>query len=458
MSVLVHFIKGLKFSGAGGESEEDLISNPRLSRRMDQIRAKTIFSLYTSLQLYRLKHLEASHHPIVKFCKVSGRCATTLLFVALGQPTKLLLAYCTVVAPTPRVRILRTVLPAQCGSASSSFLFAQPHLLVPLPSFGYQTRQFQMPSSCQRGSYAKFICLNCRRRTIKCRLPENVGAGIGEQNDSRHIVLPKMYHTILGRPSKRPRMSMHTNRNAGKHEAPWDSGRDPDNISDDGSGAVGEYLLSSHIRRPLSSGSCGRAMTSGQGHRNSVADNLLDRQLIDRLDQLLVWHRLHFPEIPRLPSLHDKLLASNEIGPENLSEILLLTLLCALALDVRGPHMSSRTDDLELVLANFLAAADGLKIQGVPYLPPARQVVCGILAICKDIMEGNAARMPMGQHCSGLENGVHWAKQLLLWKCSWPAPLTDLTTSSQKTSASTGTCGCNGTKSGRSYNHRWSAR
>ncbi|KXT11869.1 hypothetical protein AC579_4178 [Pseudocercospora musae] len=80
------------------------------------------------------------------------------------------------------------------------------------------------------------------------------------------------------------------------------------------------------------------------------------------------------------------------------------------------PHTAflAKHDDLELALANFLAAADGLMIQGVPYLPPTRPVVCGILATCKDIMEGNAARM---KGWGGLHDKVHM-QMFLIRNCA----------------------------------------
>ncbi|KAF2168794.1 hypothetical protein M409DRAFT_20810 [Zasmidium cellare ATCC 36951] len=54
---------------------------------------------------------------------------------------------------------------------------------------------------------------------------------------------------------------------------------------------------------------------------------------------------------------------------------------------------SSRMEDLELALLNFVSAMDNLSLQGIPYVPPTRHTTSHILFMVKDVMEGQAARM-----------------------------------------------------------------
>ena len=52
-----------------------------------------------------------------------------------------------------------------------------------------------------------------------------------------------------------------------------------------------------------------------------------------------------------------------------------------------------RQDKLEAVLTNFINAADSLTLNDVPYVGPTRTMVSFILFTCKDIVEGEAARL-----------------------------------------------------------------
>lgn len=53
----------------------------------------------------------------------------------------------------------------------------------------------------------------------------------------------------------------------------------------------------------------------------------------------------------------------------------------------------TRTDELERFLTNFITAADTLTLNGIPYVGPTRSTVGSVIMICKDIVEGNAARL-----------------------------------------------------------------
>ena len=53
----------------------------------------------------------------------------------------------------------------------------------------------------------------------------------------------------------------------------------------------------------------------------------------------------------------------------------------------------TRVDDLEQVLADFITAAESLKLDRVPFVGPTRHCVVFVLFICKDIVEGQAARL-----------------------------------------------------------------
>lgn len=54
---------------------------------------------------------------------------------------------------------------------------------------------------------------------------------------------------------------------------------------------------------------------------------------------------------------------------------------------------TDRMDQLEAVLTNFITAADTLTIDGIPYIGSTRTMVAFILFTCKDIVEGNAAKL-----------------------------------------------------------------
>lgn len=56
-------------------------------------------------------------------------------------------------------------------------------------------------------------------------------------------------------------------------------------------------------------------------------------------------------------------------------------------------HGHDRMDKLEAVLSNFITAVDTLKINGSPYVASTRTVTSYILFTCKDIVEGEAARL-----------------------------------------------------------------
>ena len=56
-------------------------------------------------------------------------------------------------------------------------------------------------------------------------------------------------------------------------------------------------------------------------------------------------------------------------------------------------HGSDRMDQLEAVLSNFIIGVDTLTLNGIPYVASIRTAVCYILFICKDIVEGQAARL-----------------------------------------------------------------
>lgn len=56
-------------------------------------------------------------------------------------------------------------------------------------------------------------------------------------------------------------------------------------------------------------------------------------------------------------------------------------------------HGHDRMDKLEAVLSNFITSADTLSLSGIPYIGPTRSMVSFVLLICKDIVEGNAARL-----------------------------------------------------------------
>ena len=49
--------------------------------------------------------------------------------------------------------------------------------------------------------------------------------------------------------------------------------------------------------------------------------------------------------------------------------------------------------ELERTLTNFITAADTLSLDGIPYVGPSRHIASSILFLCKDIVEGNAARL-----------------------------------------------------------------
>lgn len=66
----------------------------------------------------------------------------------------------------------------------------------------------------------------------------------------------------------------------------------------------------------------------------------------------------------------------------------------------RPPHRKfleiyghDRTDQLEKALSTFINMADTLTISGVPYINISRNTVAYLLQICKDLVEGNAARL-----------------------------------------------------------------
>lgn len=52
-----------------------------------------------------------------------------------------------------------------------------------------------------------------------------------------------------------------------------------------------------------------------------------------------------------------------------------------------------RLDKLEAVLTNFITAADTLTLSGIPYVGTTRTMVSFLLFTCKDIVEGEAARL-----------------------------------------------------------------
>lgn len=56
-------------------------------------------------------------------------------------------------------------------------------------------------------------------------------------------------------------------------------------------------------------------------------------------------------------------------------------------------HGHDRMDKLEAVLSNFITAVDTLILNGVSYVPSTRSVVSFVLFTCKDIVEGQAARL-----------------------------------------------------------------
>lgn len=56
-------------------------------------------------------------------------------------------------------------------------------------------------------------------------------------------------------------------------------------------------------------------------------------------------------------------------------------------------HGHDRMDKLESVLSNFITAVDTLTINGIPYVASTRTVTSFILFTCKDIVEGEAARL-----------------------------------------------------------------
>ena len=52
-----------------------------------------------------------------------------------------------------------------------------------------------------------------------------------------------------------------------------------------------------------------------------------------------------------------------------------------------------RADQLEKALSTFINMPDTLALNGIPYLNTSRNTVASLLAICKDIVESNAARL-----------------------------------------------------------------
>ena len=54
---------------------------------------------------------------------------------------------------------------------------------------------------------------------------------------------------------------------------------------------------------------------------------------------------------------------------------------------------TNRMDELERVLSNFITAVDTLTLNSIPYVGPSRTIVAMVLFTCKDIVEGNAARL-----------------------------------------------------------------
>lgn len=54
---------------------------------------------------------------------------------------------------------------------------------------------------------------------------------------------------------------------------------------------------------------------------------------------------------------------------------------------------TSRTDELERALTNFIGLCADARLQGVPYAGPTRHTTSDILFRCKDIVENNAARL-----------------------------------------------------------------
>lgn len=53
----------------------------------------------------------------------------------------------------------------------------------------------------------------------------------------------------------------------------------------------------------------------------------------------------------------------------------------------------TRMDELERYLTNYITAADTLTLKSVPYVAPTRSTVGWVIMICKDIVEGQAARL-----------------------------------------------------------------
>ena len=53
----------------------------------------------------------------------------------------------------------------------------------------------------------------------------------------------------------------------------------------------------------------------------------------------------------------------------------------------------NRMDELERVLSNFITSADSLVLDGILYVGPTRSMVSFLLFTCKDIVEGQAARL-----------------------------------------------------------------
>ncbi|KAK3704703.1 hypothetical protein LTR37_013677 [Vermiconidia calcicola] len=54
---------------------------------------------------------------------------------------------------------------------------------------------------------------------------------------------------------------------------------------------------------------------------------------------------------------------------------------------------TNHIDEQERVLSNFITVADSLRLKDVPYIGPTRHLVSFILFTCKDIVEGQAARL-----------------------------------------------------------------
>ena len=75
---------------------------------------------------------------------------------------------------------------------------------------------------------------------------------------------------------------------------------------------------------------------------------------------------------------------------------------------------TSRMNALERCLTNFITAADTLKLQAIPYIPPTRQTIESMVLICKDIVENNAARL---KGWGGLHERVD-VQMILLGECA----------------------------------------